>query len=364
MLISKDISAKILTVGPSIYSKGHRGGLTNVVRSFSKYYEIFNFIATAGSKVKPIQLLYFLASIFRLFYYIFVQRIKIIHIHGSSYSSFFRKSIIINICYFFKRKIVYHLHSGAFRTFYEKPGKRGVIEKTLYKVDVLLVLSNSWKFFFSTIVDERKIYVLNNIVDKPDFKRRYLSIYTVTKFLFLGIINDSKGVFDLLDIVRDHKNELEGKFLLYVCGRGEVDRLVEYIEKYKIEHLVKFGGWVSGREKENILSVCDIYILPSYIEALPVSILEAMSYGMPVISANVGGIPEIVLNNENGFLVNPGDKKEILKKILFFINNPKAIEQMGSRSREMVKPFYPEEVILKLASIYRNLLHYDKMDFE
>ena len=109
---------------------------------------------------------------------------------------------------------------------------------------------------------------------------------------------------------------------MYIGGNGEIQRLKELINKHNIEDIVEFLGWISSMEKAIILNSTDVYILPSYNEGLPISILESMSYGKAIISTNVGGIPEIVRNKENGLLINPGELKQMEQAIDFFLENP------------------------------------------
>jgi glycosyltransferase involved in cell wall biosynthesis len=354
MIISKRISDKILTISTS--RKENKGGIATVVNMLSNCYEIFNYAASTRSKNPFIMLVYFTSCVFLLLYYILVKKIKIVHIHGASYGSFVRKMILINICRFFNIKTIYHIHGAEFHLFYRKYNKYGIIKHTINKADVLITLTNNGKDFLSSITDERKIFIFSNMIDNANFSRNYSEYRSKLKFLFLGRIGERKGIFDLLDVIKDNKNYLEDKFILSVGGDGETEKLVNLIEKYEIQHLVKFEGWVSGGKKRELLVTCDVHILPSYNETFGMSNLEAMSYGMPIISTTVGGIPEVVSNNENGFLIEPGDKKKMMEHIVYFIEHPEEIERMGRKSLENAKRFYPENVIPQLNSIYEQLL--------
>jgi glycosyltransferase involved in cell wall biosynthesis len=253
-------------------------------------------------------------------------------------------------------KIIYHIHGGGFKSFYKKYNKQNIIKKTINKVDILISLSDNWRYFFSSIMDEKKIYVINNMIDKPDFTKHYPQNRGTIHFLFLGKIVERKGIFDLLKVIKENKKYLNNKFLLHVGGDGEADKLIKFVTENGLQDLVKFEGWVSGEKKKKLLAICDVYVLPSYIEGLPVSILEAMSYGMPVISTMVGGIPEVVLNNENGFLIEPGNKQQILECISYFLTHPQKVENMGRKSSALATNFYPENIIPKLIAIYKSLL--------
>ncbi|MDR1583162.1 MAG: glycosyltransferase family 4 protein [Prevotellaceae bacterium] len=354
MIIKKEISNRILSISNS--RKENKGGIATCVNNLSKYYEKFNYVASTRSKNPIVMLWYFAMCILGLFYFILIRRIRIVHIHGSSYGSFVRKMIIINICRLMKVKTVYHMHGAEFKLFYAKYNRKDIIKKTIDKVDALVVLSKSWKDFFLSVTDEKRIYIVNNMIDKPDFVRSYQQNQSIVRFLFLGRIGERKGIFDLLEVIKEKKDYLNNRFLLYVGGDGETGKLIEFVIKNRLENLVKFEGWVSGEKKIELLSACDVFILPSYNEGLPLAILEAMSYGMPVISTTVGGIPEAVSDKENGFLIEPGNKQQLLESISYFLEHPQEMEKMGCRSLTMIRNFYPENIIPQLNSIYEKLL--------
>ena len=96
--------------------------------------------------------------------------------------------------------------------------------------------------------------------------------------------------------------------------------------------------------------------MPSYNEGLPISLLEGMSYSMPIIATNVGGIPQILKHNINGISVAPGDKKQLAEAIKFYIENTEKLVEHGKASYQQAKNFFPSKVINELEGIYRNLI--------
>ena len=109
-----------------------------------------------------------------------------------------------------------------------------------------------------------------------------------------------------------------------------------------LDTLINFHGWVSGDMKIKLLNLADSFILPSYVEGVPISILEAESYGVPILSTIVGGIPEIVTDGDNGLLFKPGDKvaiKEAIDKVLY---NQKLRKKMGAYSKERSNAHLPK----------------------
>jgi glycosyltransferase involved in cell wall biosynthesis len=132
--------------------------------------------------------------------------------------------------------------------------------------------------------------------------------------LYLGLLTEAKGIYDLLDVVKDGLDDYNGRLILHVGGNGEVEQLQKVIEEARLEDVVKYEGWLDGERKSRLMNLCCVYVLPSYHEGLPVSILEAMSYGEYIVSTKVGGIPEVV-GKDVGVLINPGYRKA-LKDVL------------------------------------------------
>jgi glycosyltransferase involved in cell wall biosynthesis len=170
------------------------------------------------------------------------------------------------------------------------------------------------------------------------------------------MIHPDKGIFDLLQVLKDHKAELFNRIKLFIGGSGQTGQLEKMIEADDLGEMVEFKGWVTGREKDRLLQFSDVFVLPSYYEGSPVSVLEAMSYGTPVISTTVGGIPEVVQAGFNGWLHSPGDQGALLDAILFYINEPESLKRHGAHSMQMIEEYYPGSVEPQLASIYSSLL--------
>ena len=221
--------------------------------------------------------------------------------------------------------------------------------------DLLICLSEGWKRLYTRRFARANVTVLPNVVNPPEMpvnRQRQGPL----KLLFLGLIGERKGVFDLLDVFYEHKKEWAGKIILTIGGNGETERVQRTIREYGLEGMVTFAGWVSGTKKTELLLASDVFVLPSYNEALPLSILEAMSYEMPVISTRIGGIPDMVTHDQNGFLVEPGDRDEIYACIRRMLMEEGLVEMMGRESARMIRRFYPDAVFTQLAGIYESML--------
>lgn len=350
-ILDKELSSKILTLGPPF--KNPKGGIAMVLNNYIKIYTKFNFIETTKVSNKIINTLTLLQALFLFIYKNLNKKIRIIHIHGASNISFYRKRIFINIAKIFNKKIVYHIHGGEFKEFYNK--NKTQVKKTLSKCDVIIALSENWKSFFQDELNCKNVEVIHNIIPMPNIKDKIKFKENKINFLFLGALNNNKGIYDLLEVMFQNKDYLKDKINLYIGGNGEEKKVIDYIKNNGLNEFVHFEGWVSGSSKENLLNKSQVFILPSYKEGLPISILEAMSYGEAIISTRVGGIPEIV-SSDNGVLIEPGNNNQIFDAIKKIIDNPDVIKDMAFHSLQKSKAYLPKNVTKELNNLYLKLL--------
>lgn len=348
-------------IGPGYMN--HRGGIGAILSIYAQYFDGFKFIDTYKYHDKNFtKSLYFLRQTGRLINTLIRdKKIKIVHIHGAQRGSFYRKYFIFLITKrIFGKKIVYHMHSGCFDTFYHRSNviQKRLIRNFVNRADLIICLSQHWQDFFLKNFKTKQLLILNNVILQPESDRMVTPKPGLLpiNFLFLGRIEKKKGIYDIIKVITKNKDYFSDKIKLYVGGEGEVDNLKNIIETNQLGGIVEYLGWIQDEQKDSFLSKTDVYILPSYIEGMPISILEAMSFRLPIISTPVGGIPEIVNDGINGILVEPGNSEQIFLALDFFIKNHTKIQEYGIASFEKAKCFFPENVFDKLEKIYKNLL--------
>src|SRR5699024_4267681 len=300
------IFKKVIFIGPQY--KNSRGGIGAVLATYAQNIKDFKFIASYNSLYSlPKNSLFFIKAIMILFKKLMLDKdIRIVHLHGNLKGSFYRMYIFFVISkYIFHKKVIYHYHAGErFKVFYDGANRfiKYLLSHLLRKSDVLICLSNNFYLFFNKNYRVNKIEVLHNPVSLPSSGDANRSKDPILKLLFLGRIVEPKGIFDLLNVMLKYRSELEGHVVLHIGGSDDGMKISKFIQENNLEGYIVFKGWVKGRDKEMLLSACDVFVLPSYREGMPVSILEAMSYGKAILSTTVGGVPEIVQNNGNGLL--------------------------------------------------------------
>lgn len=344
---------KVLIIGPHYNAKG---GIASVINTYKEEFDIFHFLPTMNSGHKLEKLFILIKSFFLFPFYIYRYNIKIVHIHTSSYVSFYRKSIFILLAYLFKRKIICHIHAGNFLVFYEKENTK-IISYVLNKCTRIIVLSEKIKKDFENItgITAHKIKVIHNMVSPQSYIKRNNKKEII--ILFMGHIYREKGIFDLAKLFRENYSHYKDKFKLIIAGGlYETNELLRFINSNKLNDIINYEGWASGEKKEHLYKKANIFILPSYNEALPMSILEAMSYSLPIISTKVGAIPEIVKDGINGLLFEAQDNIA-LKEILDLVEqNRDLLNIMGQNSYNMSIQYFPHKVITELTNVYKELL--------
>lgn len=349
--MGKTIFDKVLYIGPDIKGKG---GISSVLASYEKMIPAFHYMSSNSRKGTIMGVFALMKLMLLLPYFCYIKGIKIVHIHGASRKSFARKSLIIRFAKLMRRKVIFHCHGGEFKTYVAEAGESKVL-KVLSKCDAIVVLSQKWVDYFKNDLGLKNVVVINNIVEPAQSFDENPTSSKKLKLLFLGAICDNKGVFDMLDVIAANKANLVGRIKLYIGGNGEVERLQSVISQTQLGEIVEYVGWVTGENKNRLLKDCDIVMLPSYIEGLPITLLEAMAYAKPSITTNVGGIPEIIESGKNGVIITPGDKDALYEAIKLFVENPNLIAEYGAEGLNRVVDFYPQSVKVQLENLYKQL---------
>lgn len=298
-----------------------------------------------------------------LFIYLFklsFSRSPLVHVHGSKGASFYRKMVFIILAKVWGKKIVFHCHSGKFDQFYDQgpDWQKFLIRWVLSMSDAVVVLSSHWTSFFSQMVPASKLKVLLNAVPLADYQSAAARFPKSSEptILFAGQFTENKGIFDLLSIIPELVTKIPTVKVL-LAGSGDVKRIQALLRDSGIEGSVRLLGWVDSRKLIGLYHQSHLFVLPSYYEGSPMVMLEAMACGLPIVSTRVGGIPELVTEEVNGILINPGDRKTLLASLSRLLADPGLRDRMGLKNVEKIKEKYDIPIyIKKLKRLYRELL--------
>lgn len=344
----------IYIVGPSFKTQG---GISSVLSIYNRNFKDslnMRFIASYSGDLRIKDLLFFSLTLIKVLYLCISKKHIVFHIHSSTYGSYLRKSILARICMTFGKKVIFHIHGADFDSFLEDISSRykKKIIKLLNEVDELVVLSESWYKFFSEYVSSEKIRVIFN--PSESYSATYIKRSNPkVKVLFMGRIGQRKGAYDLINAVR--KIRLLN-FTLDLIGDGEGDKIRAIVKRKNLNKLVNIQDWIPHEKVWSLYDEADILVLPSYAEGMPMSILEAVGKGLPVIATSVGGIPEVVIDGKNGFVIEPGDIEALAEKLNILISDASLREEMGRNGLKLAgEKFSIDKIFSQLQELYNTM---------
>jgi len=176
---------------------------------------------------------------------------------------------------------------------------------------------------------------------------------TITK---MGRLGKRKGTYDLLEAFSRIASKYHHVHLI-MAGDGDVEKIRKRVKKLGLEDRVEVPGWVSGHRVAEVYSTTDIYVLPSYNEGLPNSILEAMAWRLPVVATPVGGIPEAVIDGKTGFLVEAGDIDALFAALDRLLTDHYLRLKMGKAGFDRFKEkFDIEQIVQRVLKLQRRIV--------
>jgi glycosyltransferase involved in cell wall biosynthesis len=301
----------------------------------------------------------FFQALLTLLWRLIRQQDDLLHIHVAERGSAFRQALTTTIAWMFKKPVILHTHGSDFHIFYA--GLPSIIQSALSwmfcKSTKFIVLSKSWgKYYIDNLgLSAEQVIVLPNPVKFPaEIPTRVASAQV--NFLFLGRIGDRKGAFDLIEACAKLSTDSKQNLELIIAGDGDGEKARKMVETNDLSQQIKILDWVNEEERNQLLAKANVFVLPSYNEGLPMAILEAMSWELPIITTPVGGIPELVINLQNGLLIQPGDIQSLSAAIHSLIIDPNLRQQLGRNARDNVKCFDIQNYLISLSEIYQSVL--------
>lgn len=249
------------------------------------------------------------------------------------------------------------------------PPAINIFKRIFYGFSEKITVSNSKKIVF--VSKETKNYfgldgiVIRNGIDIDNFRRdpkiriklrKELGIGEKLAFIFVARWVSHKGIYDLLEIFSEiiSKSGKESKLIL--LGGGETTKVLTKIKKLKIENDVLPIGEVN--EPKNYLCASDVFVLfTSPLEGLPLALLEAMSCQVVPIASNVSGIPEVITDEKNGFLIKFGNRDNLFEKMMWCIKNKEKLSIMGKNASKTIKNNHSlDKMTDEYLELYRSLI--------
>jgi glycosyltransferase involved in cell wall biosynthesis len=347
---------KIVMIGTHFSTMGGISSVVNVYRAaglFERYP--IRYLATHrdGSGLKKLRVA--VSALLSFLGLLVTGQVGLVHLHVSSRASFWRKLPFFALSNALKIPTIVHLHSGEFHLFYANQcsaRQQRMIRYVFDNASRVVVLSEKWKTWLQTISSNTNVHAIYNPVLLPEWTRD-AGAEAKGRLLVLGRLGKLKGSYDLIEALAQLPNR---SVSLAMGGDGELEQVGKCAERLGVSSQVNLLGWVTGGNKETALREADIYLLPSYNEGLPMSVLEAMAYGLPVITTPVGGIPEAVTDGKEGFLIRPGDVAALRDRIADLLSDPAMAHRMGVAARSKIQSTFSTQAVMpRIESLYLDL---------
>ncbi len=373
------IQTRVLMLGAGLDVKG---GITSVEQlilenapSKVKIHHVPTF--AQGSAIHNVRV--FLRAAQTLLQTLITGNADIIHIHFSERGSTFRKAILTLLALGFRKQVVLHCHGATYEEFFAKLPR--IVQKFLGSLfgscTKFIALSESWKAYFMEKfeLDASQIAVLHNPVKLPPAIPLRTEHQQVT-FVFLGRIGKRRGALELAKSVVAFPQQDKGAFdlikafaalpeqqrncaKLVLAGNGDVEMAQQLVRELGLEEQVTVFSWISPAQRDELLANADAFVLPSYNEGLPMSMLEAMAWGLPAIVTPVGGIPEVIADKQNGLLVQPGNQQELVQAMQSLIEDEGLRLALGTAGRNRVQSLDIKNYMSSLLKVYTSVATQD-----
>lgn len=348
---------KTILVGPH---PTRRGGIASVMQMYLTAWDFeqaeMRFLPTVRDVPWFLQLGYYMAAVARFAGWLVWWRPDVVHIHFSWRGSFVRKAWLALLARLMRVRVVLHCHASRFDDFYAHSGPlgRALIRWVLDSADNLIVVSEPARLFFNQLNLRPPITLIPNAILNPPNAHWQAGAPPVV--LTLGRLEQRKGVYDTLKAI-PHILAAHPTTQFWLGGDGDLAEIKRLCAAATWGDQVHLLGWVRDAAKDEVLRRATLFLLPSYAEGLPMAVLEAMSYSLPIVATPVGGLPTVVLDDTTGFCVPVGDPLALAARVNELLADPALCARLGANARQLALARYEIGPLLRqVYALYRDVL--------
>lgn len=293
------------------------------------------------------------------------ENISVIHCHGSmsSLCGYIIKKL-------FKKKLVITVQGGDIGDYPESTGGfcgvlKPVIRTYLGAADAITCVSTHLVGVAINKFGAKNIKLIPNGVDMSMFKstddketfKKNLNIEEKRIIISVSRLTPKNGIDYLIRAFPEILARFSDTRLILLGGGKQEEEIKKLKRELGVQDKITLIDHVPHAEIKKYLSIADVFIRPSLDEGFGIAFIEAMACGIPVIGTNVGGIPDIIKNNENGIIIEPRNEKQIINSILNLLNNKDLAEKLSAKGHEYVKKqFNWDNIYKKMKSVYEEVI--------
>lgn len=288
-------------------------------------------------------------------------RIDILHVNLARRGSTYRKIVLCAFARMCGVPYAIHLHDGIYRDYWSKasPALNRRIGRMFAGARCIIVMALVWRNFVigQNAALSSRVVVLPNAT--PGLRRpRIRNADGHVRILFLGKLVEQKGVPQLVEAL-GRLSQLPN-WRATLAGDGDIKRTREAITARGLSDRVEIPGWIEPAGVESLVSHADILVLPSLCENFPMSVIEGMAAGLPVVATPTGAVEDIIEHGRTGLLVPAGDVTALADAISRLIEDPALREELGRQARRFHRAnLEMSPYVNRLCQIWRTAVHSD-----
>ncbi len=352
------------------------GGLSLINKSITEhsfnnviFYCIkLNVGKTHESKIQSLGLKSFnlIYAIVKAIYYKFKFKISILYYapSGPKAETVIRDIILLSVLRIFFNKVVFHFHSAGLSLYLQNKSSifRNIALRA-YKFPDYAIQTSSLNPNDGKYIKSKKVVIIPNGIKDEFTNYKFTRHKDVERchILFVGLLCESKGVMILLQAlnkVKEDRKNIKCHFIGEFSSEYFKQRVLKFCIENSLESIVEFAGVKIGHEKWKYFEKADIFCFPTFFEheSFGIVLLEAMMFGIPIISTLWRGIPEVVKENQQGFLIPINDAESLHAKLDILIRDPSLRNEMGENGRKLfIEKFISEIFFNKLERVFIDL---------
>jgi glycosyltransferase involved in cell wall biosynthesis len=285
------------------------------------------------------------------------QRVDVVHVNFTKKASVLRKGVILAVARARGVGTVIHAHAGLFLDWFDGlPRPVQALVRRLLVADRVVVLNETvregWVRRFGVPGD--RVAIMTNPVEWPPAVPDRSGDGPVVA-AFLGALREKKGVFDLVRAIGLLPESQRERLRLVLAGHEDPAPVRAAIRAAGIEGIVELPGYLGHDDRDALLGRSQILLLPSHAEGLPMSVLEAMAWGLVPVVTPVGALPAVVRDGDTGVLVPVADPEALATALGKLLADDTARHAIGARAREDARRYAADVWAERLAELWRGL---------